>query len=163
MFGEARSDCADCQQRVASVKGDTLLGDVFSNDMERKWGIKSFKSWSSPVTSRDPVLLAFPRSFSAKQVYLPSSARVTLTISRLPSSQINTLRRDVRKFLAGQRGRERARERAPAAMKYSSQCEGQKSSECCSARLMKSEECTLNVVTTERTARSRKLVGVQWD
>ena len=45
------------------------------------------------MTNRDPVLLAFPRSFSAKQVYLPLSACVTLRISRLPSSQMNTLRR----------------------------------------------------------------------
>lgn len=103
VFGEVQSDGADCQWRVASVNGDTLLGRGFLNDTGKKRADKNVKSCSSPVTSRDPVLLAFPRSFSAKQVYLPSSARVTLRISRLPSSQINTLRRDSLEFLAGRR------------------------------------------------------------
>lgn len=76
-------------------KQHRLLGNVIKKCIKKE---RNFISLPLPVTSRDPVLLSLPRSFSAKQVYLPSSARVTLRISRLPSSQMNTLRRGQNEF-----------------------------------------------------------------
>jgi len=41
---------------------------------------------------REPELLAFPLSFSAKQEYTPSSLVVALRISRLPSNMMEMLK-----------------------------------------------------------------------
>lgn len=78
-------------QTTVDIWRSGQFGGTESDDGFSRVNNHVYISWNLPVTNRAPVLLALPRSFSAKQVYLPSSARVRLRISRLPSSQMNTL------------------------------------------------------------------------
>lgn len=94
LVGSTGTDSDVGRLKLTSVKATANITET-----QQKWPLSGFSVsiLNSPKTNREPVLLAFPRSFSAKQVYLPSSARVTLRISRLPSSQMNTLGRKQRK------------------------------------------------------------------
>lgn len=88
LFGSPGTDSDVRRLKPTSVKATANITETQQN-----WPLSGFSIsiLNSPKTKREPVLLALPRSFSAKQVYLPSSARVTLRISKLPSSQMNTL------------------------------------------------------------------------
>lgn len=55
--------------------------------------------WNLPVTDSETTLLALPKILLAKHVYWPSSDCVTSRISKLPSSQMNTLGHKRNSFL----------------------------------------------------------------
>lgn len=120
------------QLKLTSIKETINVMETWKHEVRFQVVVLFFfiLTLNLPKTSREPVLLALPRSFSAKHVYLPSSARVTLRISRLPSSQMNTLWRKQSEIFKHLQIIEKEKRKELHEIKNSPQLEVQKSSAC---------------------------------